>query len=209
MATTSPEDLGRAAGPREAARRAIWAVYGRVQAALRAERDWSQAELARRAGVSGGLVAGYELGEKRHPAYEELARVAAALGHGLDPLMAKVYEEAGVSLLEGVVAPGAAPARRDAADAGDSMNIARVQTRGQVTVPQEIREACGVVPGADLLFVQRGPDSFECRVLPARRTLAEVTARYAADGVAPDLSRLREEMGAALACERLPDQPHA
>ena len=92
---------------------------------------------------------------------------------------------------------------------GRGMNIARIQARGQVTIPQEIREACGAAPGADLLFIETGPDTFECRVLPARRTLAEVTARYAADGVAPDLARLSEEMGADLACDRLPDQAHA
>jgi hypothetical protein len=59
------------------------------------------------------------------------------------------------------------------------------------------------------LFVQTGPDTFECRVLPARRTLTDVTARYAADGVAPDLARLREEMGEALAHDRLPDKSRA
>ena len=47
------------------------------------------------------------------------------------------------------------------------MNIARVQPHGQVTIPQEVREACGVTPGTDLHFVKTGPGRFECRVLPA------------------------------------------
>ncbi len=85
------------------------------------------------------------------------------------------------------------------------MNIARVQTRGQVTIPQEVREACGVTPGADLFFVKTGPGRFECRVLPAPRTLVEVTRQYAMDGTAPDLAGLREEMGAELAARYRPD----
>jgi bifunctional DNA-binding transcriptional regulator/antitoxin component of YhaV-PrlF toxin-antitoxin module len=84
------------------------------------------------------------------------------------------------------------------------MNVARVQARGQVTVPQEIRDACGVAPGTDLLFAKTGPGRFECRVLPSRATLVETTRRYAMDGDAPDIARLREEMGAELAAARLP-----
>ncbi len=82
------------------------------------------------------------------------------------------------------------------------MGVARVQARGQVTVPRDIREACGVEPGTDLYFVKTGPDSFECRVLPTAPSIAAITAEYAMDGVAPDLAQLREEMGTAMA-ERL------
>ena len=84
------------------------------------------------------------------------------------------------------------------------MNIARVQTRGQVTIPQEVREACGVTPGTDPVFVKTGPGRFECRVLPAPRTLIEVTRQYAMDGTAPDLAGLREEMGVELAARNQP-----
>ena len=84
------------------------------------------------------------------------------------------------------------------------MNVARVQARGQVTVPQEIREACGVAPGTDLLFAKTGPGRFECRVLPARATLVGITKHYAMDGDAPDIARLREEMGAEFAAAHLP-----
>ena len=82
------------------------------------------------------------------------------------------------------------------------MSVARVQPRGQVTVPQEIREACGIVPGTDLLFLPTGPGRFECRVLPPRRSLLELMDRYALEGAAPDIEQLREEMGAELARER-------
>lgn len=94
---------------RDGDRAKVWWAYGRLLAALRAERDWSQQELACRADVSGGLIAGYEGGEKRYPAYEHLARVAAALGYSHGQLMAAVYEATGVSLLEGVAAIGSPP----------------------------------------------------------------------------------------------------
>ena len=84
------------------------------------------------------------------------------------------------------------------------MNVARVQARGQVTIPQEVREACGVTPGSDLFFVKLGPGRFECRVLPARRSLVEITKQYTMDGTAPDIAQLREEMAEQLAGTRLP-----
>ncbi len=79
--------------------------------------------------------------------------------------------------------------------------IARVQSRGQVTVPQEIREACGIDPGTDLLFRPIGPGTFECRALPPQRSLLEAVEHYSMPGHAPDLNQLREEMGDELARE--------
>jgi bifunctional DNA-binding transcriptional regulator/antitoxin component of YhaV-PrlF toxin-antitoxin module len=84
------------------------------------------------------------------------------------------------------------------------MPVARVQSRGQVTVPQEIREACGIASGADLYFVQTAPHTFECRVLPPRESLAATFDRFSSPGEAPDLAHLREEMGDAIAQERVP-----
>lgn len=88
-------------------------------------------------------------------------------------------------------------------------SVARVQARGQVTVPREIREACNVGPGIDLFFVQTGPDSFECKVLPPRQSLLEVIDLYAMEGTAPDLDRLREEMGEQMTREVLSGQGRA
>ena len=88
------------------------------------------------------------------------------------------------------------------------MPTARVQSRGQVTVPQEIRDACHIEPGADLYFVQTAPDRFECQVLPPSRTLREVLDRFTLDGVAPDLSQLREEMGMEMTRRRSSDFPN-
>ncbi len=86
------------------------------------------------------------------------------------------------------------------------MKIAQVRLRGQVTIPREVREACGVTPGTDLFFVKTGPGRFECRVLPASCRLVEITRQYAMDGTAPDFARLRKEMGVELAARYRPGE---
>jgi bifunctional DNA-binding transcriptional regulator/antitoxin component of YhaV-PrlF toxin-antitoxin module len=78
------------------------------------------------------------------------------------------------------------------------MPVARVQSRGQVTIPREIREACGINDGTDLYFVQTSATGFECQILPSRRPLREVVDQYTVDGIAPALDELREEMGAEM-----------
>ncbi|MBV9279292.1 MAG: AbrB/MazE/SpoVT family DNA-binding domain-containing protein [Chloroflexi bacterium] len=85
------------------------------------------------------------------------------------------------------------------------MAIARVQTRGQVTIPREVRDACGIVPGADLLFATVAPGRFECRVLPPRRSLLELVDEYAVDGVAPDLDSLRQDIAEDIVREQMTD----
>ena len=75
------------------------------------------------------------------------------------------------------------------------MAIARVQARGQVTVPQDIREACGITPGTLLVFSQTGPHEFGCRVLPGGDSLTDLIEEFTVDGVAPDLEMLRDQMG--------------
>ena len=63
--------------------------------------------------------------------------------------------------------------------------VGRVQARGQVTLPRELREATGIAPGADLLFLPLGPGRFEARVVPARRRVRELLAAFAVPGQAP------------------------
>lgn len=81
------------------------------------------------------------------------------------------------------------------------MTIARVQTRGQVTIPQEIRDACGIEPGAQLVFLTTGAGGFECHVIPSGESLMDVVSEYTVPGVAPNLDALREEMGDEIARE--------
>lgn len=85
------------------------------------------------------------------------------------------------------------------------MSSARVQSRGQITVPQHIRVACGIEPGSLLLFRETGPDRFECLVFPSPRQAREIVRRYTMDGSAPDLQELREASERELAQEVLRD----
>jgi bifunctional DNA-binding transcriptional regulator/antitoxin component of YhaV-PrlF toxin-antitoxin module len=84
------------------------------------------------------------------------------------------------------------------------MSLGRVQARGQVTVPRDIRDATGIVPGSDLLFIALGPGRFECRAMPERRSITDLARAFAQPGPAPDLDALREEMGDELAKRHLP-----
>ena len=56
--------------------------------ALREEKGWNQAELARRAGLSQPSVWALEHGETKMPKFETLASVAKALGVPLKEIMA-------------------------------------------------------------------------------------------------------------------------
>lgn len=79
------------------------------------------------------------------------------------------------------------------------MALSRVQADGRVTVPRTIRDACGVRPGADILFMRAGPDRFVGVVLPPRESLLALIEEFAMPGPAPDPARLQEEIGAELA----------
>jgi bifunctional DNA-binding transcriptional regulator/antitoxin component of YhaV-PrlF toxin-antitoxin module len=74
------------------------------------------------------------------------------------------------------------------------MATIRVGEDGQVAVPEEIREACGIVPGAEVLFYKTGPNTFDCRVV-TRRSLVEFTARHASYEPHPDLDEVLAELG--------------
>ncbi len=55
--------------------------------------------------------------------------------------------------------------------------MTRVQARGQITLPQEVRKEAGIAPGDAVLIEATGPGTVEVRVLP-RLTLAETFERY-------------------------------
>ncbi|MGH2391270.1 MAG: AbrB/MazE/SpoVT family DNA-binding domain-containing protein [Chloroflexota bacterium] len=89
------------------------------------------------------------------------------------------------------------------------MSVAKVQARGQVTVPQEVRDLCGIEPGTELLFVPTGPHVFECRVLPPQRSLMDLVEQFTVRDVTPDLDKLRHDMGEAIIRERFAEAAHA
>ena len=57
------------------------------------------------------------------------------------------------------------------------MGIGRVQARGQITVPRDIRRAAQIEPGDAVTFRVAGPGKLEVTVLPRMR-LAEALERY-------------------------------
>jgi AbrB family looped-hinge helix DNA binding protein len=69
--------------------------------------------------------------------------------------------------------------------------LGKVQSRGQVTLPREIRKAVGIRPGDSILFRAVGPTKVELEVLP-RLTLAEIIERYHVDRPYDDAA-IREE----------------
>jgi hypothetical protein len=51
------------------------------------------------------------------------------------------------------------------------------------------------------MFVKTSANTFECWVMPQRRSLEELFETYSVDGPAPDMETLREEIGEDIARE--------
>jgi AbrB family looped-hinge helix DNA binding protein len=66
------------------------------------------------------------------------------------------------------------------------MALARVLARGQITIPQKIREAVRLGPGDTVQLTVTGPDTIQITVL-SRLTLDELRARYAS-GEPPEIT---------------------
>lgn len=82
------------------------------------------------------------------------------------------------------------------------MGIATVQQRGQVTIPADVRQACGLQPGDSVLIQAKGNGVFEARALPKGASVAEMIERYKVSGVA-NLDKLREQMAEEIVRENL------
>jgi AbrB family looped-hinge helix DNA binding protein len=72
------------------------------------------------------------------------------------------------------------------------MGIARVQARGQVTIPQDIRDECGIEPGDDLYFTVGENNVIHCHVMPPALPLEELLEKYSHPGPAPNIDELRD-----------------
>lgn len=67
------------------------------------------------------------------------------------------------------------------------MAIVTMQAKGQMTVPQELREAMGIEAGTELVCIQTGPDVFECHVLPKPMNLRDYLDSHSFEW--PDLTQ--------------------
>jgi AbrB family looped-hinge helix DNA binding protein len=85
------------------------------------------------------------------------------------------------------------------------MASATVQARGQITVPQEVREKCGIEPGMAVTFEALAPGRFECQVLPPQRSVRELLEKYSMDGEVSDLEQIRAKAYADMAHEYFHD----
>ena len=72
------------------------------------------------------------------------------------------------------------------------MPLVTMQAKGQMTVPQALREALGIETGTQLVCFQTGPDAFECHVLPKPMSVDELIVRFSS----PDPVPTPEEMHA-------------
>ena len=81
------------------------------------------------------------------------------------------------------------------------MALARVQAKGQMTVPQAIREACGIETGTRLVCTQTGPDVFECRVMPKPLSVTELLERFSIPGPGPTQEEIDADIEAGFAAD--------
>ena len=66
---------------------------GKVIKQIRAKRDLSQFEVARRSGLSLSTVHGIECGDNQEPSFRKIAAVCAALDLSLDELQRKIQQK--------------------------------------------------------------------------------------------------------------------
>ncbi|MGI8644200.1 MAG: AbrB/MazE/SpoVT family DNA-binding domain-containing protein [Thermomicrobiales bacterium] len=70
-------------------------------------------------------------------------------------------------------------------------SIAKVQSRGQVTLPSQERKAIGLQPGDMVVVRQTGDQTLELKAIP-RMTVQEMVERYGVDEPI-DVERVRAE----------------
>src|SRR5205085_9419981 len=73
-----------------------------------------------------------------------------------------------------------------------AMPLVTMQAKGQMTVPQELREALGIEQGTDLVCYQPGPDVFECHVLSKPMGLRVLIERHSGPEPAPTPDEIQE-----------------
>ncbi len=85
------------------------------------------------------------------------------------------------------------------------MSIARVTSKGQVTIPVEIRRTMGIEEGDGLLFESPLEDAVRLRVI-RRRRLTELAGALPAKRRYPGKTAVRAEVGRARGKEMLDEQ---
>lgn len=73
------------------------------------------------------------------------------------------------------------------------MGFGKVQARGQVTIPAEVRQAAGIQAGDTLLFEVVGEGRLKAIVIPTHESVEDVLERYRMPGQF-DADRTRDEV---------------
>lgn len=82
------------------------------------------------------------------------------------------------------------------------MGTAKLQPRGQITIPAEIRRTLGWKPGDSISFGTTPDGVLQLRVIK-RLPVRELLQKYRVEGDAPDLEMLRQDVAEQIAREKL------
>ena len=86
------------------------------------------------------------------------------------------------------------------------MPLVTMQAKGQMTVPQELREALRIEQGTDLVCFQTGPDMFECHVLPKPMGLRAFIEAHSGSEPAPTPEEMQEIVREGILAEARTEQ---
>jgi bifunctional DNA-binding transcriptional regulator/antitoxin component of YhaV-PrlF toxin-antitoxin module len=81
------------------------------------------------------------------------------------------------------------------------MYLTRVQARGTITVPRQIRQRYGLEPGTDIAVEPCDDGSFRCFPLRRPMSLDEAIARFSRPGSAPTEEEMEKEVADSIARE--------
>lgn len=81
------------------------------------------------------------------------------------------------------------------------MYVTRVQAKGTITIPHEIREQFGLEPGTEIVIEPCDDGTFRCVPLPRSMSLDEAIARFSRPGTAPTEEEMERQVAEAIAQE--------
>jgi antitoxin PrlF len=81
------------------------------------------------------------------------------------------------------------------------VSIARVTSKGQVTIPSEVRKSLGIEQGDDLIFEVARDKTAHMRVVKRSR-LSDLYGSLPANRTFPGKEQVRDEVGRTLGAER-------
>jgi antitoxin PrlF len=81
------------------------------------------------------------------------------------------------------------------------MSVATVTSKGQVTIPQDVRERLGIVTGSKIEFFERPDGTVE--FIPRTRSISDLAGVFAGRGLAVTVEQMDDAIAAAIADDDL------